>query len=89
VARNVEIKARVADPAALRARVAPLATAPAVVIGQRDTFFTVTRGRLKLRRFDDGTGELIFVLVQLAFVAWSVALLSVGLLSLRGAPPRS
>jgi adenylate cyclase class IV len=58
--RNVEIKARAADPAALRARVAALATAPPVWIGQTDTFFTVARGRLKLRRFDDGTGRLIF-----------------------------
>src|SRR5882724_7475804 len=59
-ARNVEIKARVADPAALRARVAARATAPPRVLGQTDTFFSVARGRLKLRRFDDGTGELIF-----------------------------
>ena len=59
-ARNVEIKARVADPAALRARVAALATAPPVMIDQTDTFFTVARGRLKLRRFDDGSGRLIF-----------------------------
>jgi len=62
-ARNVEIKARVADPAALRARVAALAGIRGVQerpFGQRDTFFVVARGRLKLRRFDDGTGELIF-----------------------------
>ena len=59
-ARNVEIKARVADPNALRARVAAAATAPPVSLGQRDTFFAVARGRLKLRRFDDGRGELIF-----------------------------
>jgi hypothetical protein len=38
---------------------------------------------------DYGTGELIFVLVQLAFVAWAVALLAIGLLSLRGGPARS
>jgi predicted adenylyl cyclase CyaB len=57
--RNVEIKARVDDPPALRARAAALATAAAVLIGQRDTFFTVARGRLKLRRFDDGSGQLI------------------------------
>ena len=38
-ARNVEIKARVADPGALRARVAAAATARPVIIGQRDTFF--------------------------------------------------
>jgi len=59
-ARNVEIKARVADPAALRARVAARAAAPPRLIGQTDTFFAVAHGRLKLRRFDDGTGELIF-----------------------------
>lgn len=64
-ARNVEIKASVADPAALRARVAALAAFTGgvpvpTIIGQRDTFFSVARGRLKLRRFDDGTGELIF-----------------------------
>ena len=59
-ARNVEVKARVADPAALRARVVVLATAAPVVIGQHDTFFVVSHGRLKLRRFDDGSGELIF-----------------------------
>jgi hypothetical protein len=43
-ARNVEIKARVADPSALRARVAAAASAPPVIIGQRDTFFAVARG---------------------------------------------
>ena len=59
-ARNVEIKARVADPAALRGRVAARAAAPPLLISQRDTFFTVARGRLKLRRFADGRGELIF-----------------------------
>jgi predicted adenylyl cyclase CyaB len=59
-ARNVEIKARVADPGVLRARVVDLATVAPVNIGQRDTFFNVARGRLKLRRFDDGSGELIF-----------------------------
>ena len=64
-ARNVEVKARVADPAALRARVAALASVGSppvtpVLIGQHDTFFNVARGRLKLRRLDDGTGQLIF-----------------------------
>jgi predicted adenylyl cyclase CyaB len=59
VARNVEIKARVADPAALRARVAARATAPPVALAQTDTFFDVPRGRLKLRDFGDGSGELI------------------------------
>ncbi len=60
MARNVEIKARVGDPVALRARVAPRATAPAAVLQQTDTFFVVPSGRLKLRDFGDGSGELIF-----------------------------
>jgi len=60
VARNVEIKARVADLARLRERVGALATAPPRVLHQTDTFFRVPRGRLKLREFGDGTGELIF-----------------------------
>ncbi|HET7340940.1 MAG TPA: class IV adenylate cyclase [Methylomirabilota bacterium] len=60
VARNVEIKARVADPAALRARVAARAAAGPVVTTQTDTFFATPRGRLKLRDFGDGSGELIF-----------------------------
>jgi adenylate cyclase class IV len=58
--RNVEIKARVADLAGLRARVAARATETPAVIHQVDTFFPVAHGRLKLRRFDDGRGELIF-----------------------------
>ena len=59
-ARNVEVKARVADLSALRARVARRATAPPTTLNQVDTFFRVARGRLKLRRFDDGAGELIY-----------------------------
>jgi len=60
MARNVEIKARVGDPAALRARVASRATAPPALLRQTDTFFRVPSGRLKLRDFGDGAGELIF-----------------------------
>jgi len=60
MARNVEIKARVAELVSLRERVDPLATAPACMLHQTDTFFRVPRGRLKLRQFADGSGELIF-----------------------------
>ncbi len=60
MARNVEIKARVDDLPSLRTRVVALAVSPPEVLIQRDTFFVVPRGRLKLRRFSDGTGELIF-----------------------------
>jgi len=60
MARNVEIKARVASLDAIE----PLAAAPSgqepVSIAQDDTFFACANGRLKLRAFADGTGELIF-----------------------------
>lgn len=59
-ARNVEIKARIQDLAGCRARVLGLAPAPAAVLAQRDTFFAVARGRLKLRQAGAGPGELIF-----------------------------
>lgn len=58
--RNVEIKARVADPERLRRVVAELAHGPPEELRQQDTFFVCEEGRLKLRRFSDGSGELIF-----------------------------
>ncbi|KNZ31829.1 MAG: adenylate cyclase [Methylibium sp. NZG] len=57
--RNIEIKARVADLPALQARVAALAQHGPELIEQDDTFFHCTHGRLKLRAFADGRGELI------------------------------
>jgi predicted adenylyl cyclase CyaB len=57
--RNVEIKARVWDVNAVHARAEAVSDAPAVVLEQRDTFFNVPEGRLKLREFPDGKGELI------------------------------
>ncbi len=58
--RNVEIKARVVDRTALARRVAAIADRGPTVIDQEDTFFPSPRGRLKLRRFADGRGELIY-----------------------------
>ena len=58
--RNVEIKARLRDPMSVRRRVVGLSDAPAVVLDQEDTFFRVAQGRLKLRTFPDGRGELIY-----------------------------
>lgn len=57
--RNVEIKARVRDPAALRAAAEAVATAPPIVLEQHDVFYRVESGRLKLRRFPQGPAELI------------------------------
>lgn len=60
MASNVEIKAVVLDAAALVHRVQLLADGPAVDITQDDTFFACPNGRLKLRAFPAGNGELIF-----------------------------
>ena len=60
MARNIEIKARVADLPALAARTAAIADGGPVEIPQDDTFFTCANGRLKLRVHADGHGELIF-----------------------------
>jgi adenylate cyclase len=57
--RNVEIKARLHDPAAAEARAAALATAGPSLLQQDDSFFGCAHGRLKLRVFDDGSAELI------------------------------
>src|SRR2546428_10931014 len=54
------MKARVADLSRLRVKVGSLAPAPPEALVQTDTFFVVPRGRLKLREFSDGSGELIF-----------------------------
>lgn len=60
MARNVEIKARVADRDALLAGVQRIATAGPTEFAQDDTFFHASNGRLKLREFGDGTGVLVF-----------------------------
>ncbi len=60
MARNVEIKARVADPAALEARVRAIADEGPFDLVQDDTFFACPTGRLKLRELSPDRGELIF-----------------------------
>ncbi|MEO6410422.1 MAG: class IV adenylate cyclase [Burkholderiaceae bacterium] len=60
MARNVEIKARIASVEALLPTVAGLATEGPIEISQQDTFFQCPNGRLKLRDFHNGNGELIF-----------------------------
>ena len=59
MARNIEIKARIGSVEALLPRAQALADAPAQRIEQDDTFFNCAHGRLKLRDFGDGLGELI------------------------------
>jgi homotetrameric cytidine deaminase len=52
--RNVELKARDADPAATLERALALGAADEGVLTQRDTYFGRARGRLKLREQDGG-----------------------------------
>jgi len=59
MARNVEVKARVRDIDALRRRVESLSDTAVAVLEQRDTFFVVPRGRLKLRVLAPDRCELI------------------------------
>jgi len=57
--RNVEIKARVPDAAALRERIRAAGAVGPSRIDQEDVFFAVPAGRLKLRILRPDRGELI------------------------------
>jgi predicted adenylyl cyclase CyaB len=57
--RNVEIKARAGDLDEVERLVAQKADEGPIVLHQEDTFFPSAVGRLKLRKFDDTSGELI------------------------------
>jgi predicted adenylyl cyclase CyaB len=59
MARNVEIKARASDLAAIRQRLNALGAVRSADLTQTDTFFEVPGRRLKLREFGNGRGELI------------------------------
>ena len=59
MARNIEIKARIASLDALMPKARAVAPRDAQLIEQDDTFFRVPHGRLKLREFADGSAELI------------------------------
>jgi predicted adenylyl cyclase CyaB len=58
MARNIEIKAALADYDAVAARAAALATSGPFQLTQDDSFFAIPTGRLKLRDMPDGA-ELI------------------------------
>ncbi|WP_326534444.1 class IV adenylate cyclase [Pseudorhodoferax sp.] len=59
MARNIEIKARIASIEAVLPRARALADGEPVPLAQVDTFFHATHGRLKLRQSGDGQAELI------------------------------
>lgn len=56
---NIEIKAHATDFDAQSAIAEEIADGPVIDLNQTDTFFNVPLGRLKLREFGDGSGELI------------------------------
>ncbi|RZI40797.1 CYTH domain-containing protein [Herbaspirillum sp. HC18] len=60
MARNIEIKARIESVADLAEKAAVIATEAPCEIQQDDTFFKCDAGRLKLREFANGSGQLIF-----------------------------
>jgi len=60
MATNIEIKARVEDPAGLRVLIESLSDKPCEVIHQEDTFFDSPRGRFKLRVLSPESGQLIY-----------------------------
>jgi adenylate cyclase, class 2 len=60
---NIELKVADADPAATERACRALGAADHGLLVQRDTYFGVARGRLKLREdLERSTGELIFYL---------------------------
>jgi adenylate cyclase class IV len=60
MAENVEIKARLTDPVRAHRLAGALSDVPAQVLSQRDVFFCVPRGRLKLRWQGDDRGYLVY-----------------------------
>ena len=60
MARKIEIKARLQSVDALAPKAAALATKGPIELDQDDTFFQCDSGRMKLRVFPNGSGELIF-----------------------------
>jgi len=57
--RNIELKARLRDPVAAAAIAQRLTGGPGEVQTQTDTYFYCRDGRLKIRRIENGPGQLI------------------------------
>ncbi|MGZ4385055.1 MAG: hypothetical protein ACXVY3_10695, partial [Gaiellaceae bacterium] len=58
-ARNVELKARDPDPRRTRARCREIGAVEQGTLRQRDTYFRVASGRLKLRQVEDEVGGVL------------------------------
>jgi predicted adenylyl cyclase CyaB len=59
LAQNIELKCECLDPDAVLERALALGARDCGFVEQEDSFFPAPLGRLKLRDFGDGTGELI------------------------------
>jgi homotetrameric cytidine deaminase len=59
MAENVELKARLRDPAAALSRALALGAVDQGILTQRDTYFPAAAGRLKLREIEGAEAELI------------------------------
>lgn len=57
---NIEVKVEAPNLDAVATRAAALGATPVQVLHQEDTFFTVSAGRLKLRKLSPALGELIY-----------------------------
>ena len=57
---NIEIKAQVKNLDKVRAKAAEIADQGPIIIEQEDTFYKCQTGLLKLRKFSDAEGELIY-----------------------------
>ena len=60
MAINVEIKAKLSDYESVAKKAEELAGSEGELIHQHDVFFLTPQGRLKLRRFSSGMGQLIY-----------------------------
>jgi len=60
MATNIEIKARVSDPAALQEKVQVISDTAGQRVPQEDIFFHAPQGRLKLRILAEDRGQLIY-----------------------------
>lgn len=60
MAKNIEIKARIKNLVLLKQLTEELSDTPCQLLIQEDIFFESPTGRLKLRVFDSGRGELIY-----------------------------
>ncbi len=60
MAENIEIKAKAGDFNRQKMIAETLCMHPGKQIWQEDIFFKISKGRLKLRIFDSGSGELIY-----------------------------